>query len=476
MSVARDVAAVALALMVVGCGALAPATRTEALVPRPTPAQLRWQEAELGLVFHYDLHVFADGRYVQREARAAPAADVDLFAPSQLDTDQWARAAKAAGARFAILTASHETGFRLWRSDVNPYSVAATKWGQSGRDPVAEFHASCRRHGLLPGVYIGTRWNAQLGVADFRVTPRSPLTQEAYNRLVEAEVTELCTRYGDWFELWFDGGAHGPAEGGPDLLPIVQEHQPDAVFYHNLERADARWGGSESGTVPYPCWATFPFRATGAGETAPPEIAANRFALLKHGDPDGGWWMPAMSDAPLRGFGGHEWFWEPGDERLLYPVEALVDMYCRSVGHNSTLILGVTPDGQGLIPDADVARLEAFGAATERLFARPVARTAAPARGRVVELPLHGTVDLLVMQEDIRLGERIRAYEVQVRREGSWRTIAAGSCVGHKRIQRLAAPADGDALRVVVTASRGEPRLRAVAAYCAPELSPGRPR
>ncbi|MGC6488310.1 MAG: alpha-L-fucosidase [Planctomycetota bacterium] len=466
--------ATALALLAGGCVepplALprAPSASTE---PRPTAAQLRWQQAEFGVVFHYDLHVFADGRYVQREARARPAVDVDLFAPASLDTDQWVRAAKAAGARFAILTASHETGFRLWRSDVNPYSVAATRWGQGGRDPVAEFHAACLRHGLLPGVYVGTRWNAQLGVADFRVTDRSPLSQAAYNRLVEAEVTELCTRYGAWFEIWFDGGAHGPAQGGPDLLPIVQAHQPDALFYHSLERADARWGGSESGTVPYPCWATFPFRATGAGETAPREIAADGFALLKRGDPEGRWWMPAMSDAPLRGRGGHEWFWEPGDERLLYPVDALVDMYCRSVGHNSTLILGATPDDQGRLPAADAARLREMGEAVARLFSRQVAGAEAIPAGGVVELPLEGAFDVLVLQEDIRRGERVRAYDVQVRAGGVWRTVARGSCVGHKRIQRLDTPARGDALRVQVTSSRGRPRLRSVSAFLAPSGS-----
>ena len=70
------------------------------------------------------------------------------------------------------------------------------------------------------------------------------------------------------------------------------------MFYHNLERADARWGGSESGTVPYPCWATFPYPSTGAGESARTEIAKDQFALLKTGDPNGKYWMPAMSDAP----------------------------------------------------------------------------------------------------------------------------------------------------------------------------------
>ena len=64
-----------------------------------------------------------------------------------------------------------------------------------------------------------------------KVTPGSPITQEAYNRMIEAEVEEICSRYGPLFELWFDGGAHGPKQGGPDvsregvqrdLLPIVE--------------------------------------------------------------------------------------------------------------------------------------------------------------------------------------------------------------------------------------------------------------
>ena len=45
--------------------------------------------------------------------------------------------------------------------------------------------------------------------------------QEAYNRLIEREVEEICTRYGPWFEFWFDGGAHGPDQGGPDVLSLV---------------------------------------------------------------------------------------------------------------------------------------------------------------------------------------------------------------------------------------------------------------
>jgi alpha-L-fucosidase len=436
-------------------------------LPRPTAAQLGWQEAELGVLVSYELHTFGDGRYRQPLARVTPIEDVDRFAPTQLDTDQWIRAAKAAGARFAILTASHETGFRLWQSDANPYCLKAVKWGDGKRDLVAEFHASCLKYGLAPGIYLGTRWNAQLGVFDFAVTERSTITQAQYNALIEREVLEICTRYGDWFEFWFDGGAHGPDQGGPDVLSIVQKHQQGAVFYHNLQRADARWGGSESGTVPYPCWATFPYPSTGSGESAHADIAKNDFALLKNGDPDGDFWVPAMSDAPLRGHGGHEWFWEPGDEKLLQPLDKLVDMYCRSVGHNSTLILGITPDTRGLLPDADVERLREFGSAIREMFKEPVAATQEVRAGEIVELPFAATadVDVIVIQENIRDGERVRRYDLQMRLGDEWRTIATGSCIGHKRIHRLDASQRADALRLVVREARGTPRIRRLAVY-----------
>ena len=84
------------------------------ILPRPRTAQLAWQEAELGLVYHYDLHVFDEARYNQQRNRQTHYEDPDIFNPVSLDTDQWLEAAKACGARFAIITASHESGFRLW--------------------------------------------------------------------------------------------------------------------------------------------------------------------------------------------------------------------------------------------------------------------------------------------------------------------------------------------------------------------------
>ena len=69
----------------------------------PKPHQLKWHEAEMGAVFHYDLHVFDGIRYGQGNNRISPIEDYNIFNPTQLDTDQWIQAAKAAGCKFAVL-------------------------------------------------------------------------------------------------------------------------------------------------------------------------------------------------------------------------------------------------------------------------------------------------------------------------------------------------------------------------------------
>ncbi len=442
-------------------GSLADPPAESESVPVPRAAQLAWQEAELGFLVCYELHTFNPDRYIQRKARVTPIQDVDQFSPEELNTDQWIRAVKAAGGRFAILTASHESGFRLWQSDANPYCLKAVQWGDGKRDIVAEFVASCRKYGVKPGVYLGTRWNAQLGVYDFKVTKRSTIAQEAYNRMIEQEVEEICNRYGELFEIWFDGGAYGPKAGGPDVLSIVEKHQPQTLFYHNYQRADARWGGSESGTVPYPCWATMPFDGF-AGHKR--ESNANGFRLLKFGDPDGKVWCPAMSDAPLRGYRGHEWFWEPGDENIIYPLNRLIAMYERSVGRNSTLILGITPDTRGLLPDADVKRLAEFGNAIRRRYGTPDASASGSGYELNLTLAAPKNLDRIILQEEIRDGERVREFRIEAFVDNQWQQIADGSCIGHKLIQTFT-PVTTAKLRLVITKATAKPQIRNFAAF-----------
>jgi alpha-L-fucosidase len=436
--------------------------------PLPNKKQLAWQEAEMGALVSYDLHVFDGKRYIQKGNRIDPVFDYQIFNPAKLNTDQWAKSMKDAGFTFAILTATHETGFALYQSEVNPYCMKALKFQEGKGDIVRDFVNSCRKFGIKPGIYLGIRWNSLMGVHDFKVNGEGAFRenrQKYYNYMVEGMVKEICTNYGELFEIWFDGGADSPENGAPDVLPIVQQYQPNCMFYHNKQLAEARWGGSESGIVSYPCWATFPYYSTGAGESAHKEIALNNFQLLKTGDPNGRYWMPAMSDAPLRGYKGrHEWFWEPNDEAFLFPLENLMDIYCKSVGRNSTLIMGLTPDPDGLMPEPDVKRLKEWGDEIKRLYADPVASVSGKGMKIELKLPEIQHINRIVIKENIALGERIRKFVLEGKTKNGWEKIFEGSCIGHKFIHQFDA-IEVFSVRLNILESSGEPQLLDISVY-----------
>ena len=439
----------------------------EKVIPLPSPAQVMWQEAELTALICYDLHVFDGKKYNQAYNRITPISDINMFNPEQLDTDQWIRSVKEAGAKIAILTATHETGFALYQSDVNPYCMKALKWQDGKGDIVRDFVNSCRKYGIKPGLFIGIRWNSFMGVYDFMMPKDGTKFQENrqafYNKMCEGMTEELMSRYGDLAIVWYDGGGHGPELGGADILPIVEKYQKNIIFYHNSQRADIRWGGSESGTVPYPCWGTYPFPYSHSKNQE--VIYKNDFELLKTGDPDGAYYMPAMSDAPLRGYKGrHEWFWEPGDEAHVFPLENLMKMYHHSVGRNSTLILGVTPDDRGLLPDVDVKRLKEFGDEVQRRFEIPIALTKGEGKHLQLKLPVATKINAIVMAEDIRQGERVRSYKVEGKVNGKWMTLAIGSCIGHKRIEEID-PVEVKELRLQIEESLDQPIITDFSVY-----------
>lgn len=428
-------------------------------VPQPTPAQIVWQEAELTAVFHYDLHVFDGKQYNQAMNRITPIPDINIFNPKQYDTDQWIRSAKGMGAKIAILTATHETGFALYQSDVNPYCLKALKWKDGKGDIVRDFVNSCRKYGVKPGIYIGIRWNSFLGVHDFMMpkdgTKFQANRQKFYNEMCEGMTEELMSRYGDLAIVWYDGGGHGPELGGPDILPIVEKYQKNIIFYHNSQRADIRWGGSETGTVPYPCWGTYPFPYSHSKNQD--VIFKNDFQLLKTGDSNGAYYMPAMSDAPLRGYNGrHEWFWEPGDEAHIFPLGSLVNMYEKSVGRNSTLILGLTPDDRGLIPTLDSLRLVEFGRAIQSKYGNPLKKISGKGKYYRIKLAKPTRISRCVIQENIHFGERIQKYEIEGKVSGKWKKLAEGSCIGHKRIELLPMNEEVTEVRLNIKASKGD--------------------
>ena len=163
-------------------------------------------------------------------------------------------------------------------------------------------------------------------------------------------MTELWWRYGELFEIWFDGGAIPAKNGGPDLVPILKKHQPQAIVFEGPVGTPnlIRWVGNERGVAPYPCWSTANASTSDSG-TIEKTIG---------GDPNGKLWIPGECDVPIR---GSEWFWQPDGEKSLHSVEAMVQMYYNSVGRNCNLLLNANPGPDGLVPEPDFQRYAEFG-------------------------------------------------------------------------------------------------------------------
>ncbi|MBM2716376.1 alpha-L-fucosidase, partial [Mesorhizobium caraganae] len=126
-----------------------------------------------------------------------------LFAPTNLDARQWARAAKAGGFRSLILTAKHHDGFCLWPTATTAHSVRSSPWRDGQGDVVREFVDACRAEGLGVGFYLSP-WD--------RHEPRYG-SGRAYDDFYIAQLTELLTHYGPVIEVWFDG-ANGEGPNG----------------------------------------------------------------------------------------------------------------------------------------------------------------------------------------------------------------------------------------------------------------------
>ena len=422
---------------------------------RPSAAQLRWQDLELAALFCLDLHTYIRSNSAFRRGRGWPPAPdrlpkLELYNPKKLDTDQWLAAAKAMGAKYAHFTASHENGLLQWQSDL-PHGLKDVMWWRGGKgDIVKDFVASCHKYHIKPGIYIGLRRNAFWEVWERKVNwgkGGDEAKQKAYDDMCVKQVTELCTRYGDWVEVWFDAG------GSDRVKEVVMRLQPNAIFYHSPGRWDHRWAGTERGIATYPCWSTYPYPGNKPGPlTRNPKIRWG-------GDPNGKHWVPCWADAPII---NHSWFWTGREKPNYYSAAAFVNMYRNSIGRNANLSIGLDINPDGLIDDAEIKRCEELGKELRRRFGKPLATTKGTGKEVTLALPKPQRIDHVGIMEDIAHGERVREYVVEgLVGPDQWRKLCEGISVGHRRIQRFA-PTEVAKVRLRVTKSVATPRIRSL--------------
>ncbi|EST35601.1 alpha-L-fucosidase [Streptomyces roseochromogenus] len=442
---------------------------------RPTARQIAWQRLERTAFLHFGVNTFTGLEWGTGDE------DPDVFQPAGLDTDQWARALRDGGFRLAILTVKHHDGFVLYPSRYTKHTVAGSSWRAGHGDVLRSFADSMRRHGLRAGVYISPADENQYlhGVyanGSPRTTRTIPTPTEGDDRSPDRVFTldatdygahmlntlyEVLTEYGPIDEVWFDG-AQGRIP--PDKVErydwdswytLVRSLAPDAAIA--VSGPDVRWVGNEGGLAREDEWSVVPVAEKGNGRTdyalvydAPDE--GSRDALLAARDvADYLQWWPAECDVSIR----DGWFYHAGQQPKT--VEQLTDIYFRSVGRNSVLLLNVPPDTDGLLPATDTARLREFRERIDRELPEDLARgartTAAPGR-LTVDLGTEREVDRIRLAEDIRHGQQIEGFAVEAETDGAWSQVAAAGTVGASRILLLTTPVRARRWRIRVTAAR----------------------
>jgi alpha-L-fucosidase len=411
---------------------------------KPSPQQVEWQDLEIGAILHFGPNTFQDREW------GDGTADARVFNPTQFDPEQWMRAIKAAGAKYVVMVAKHHDGFCLWPTGQTDYSVRNSPWKGGKGDVVGEVAAAARKYGLKFGVYLSP-WD--------RHEPRYSNTTE-YDKYYAAELDELAQNYGELVEFWLDGaGSAGHVYNFPRIIEELRTYQPNTLVFADtglFEYGDIRWVGNESGVVPRENWNVI-----------------DRHGFLR--------WRPAEADTPLR---KAHWFWHPHDEASLKSLDELVELYDETVGRGGQLMLGLAPDSRGLLPEEDAKRLEEFGQAIAKRYGANLATKENVRRDSQTEAALDGdpetfwsapagshsasleinfvkpmTFDQAMIMERLNNGQRVQAFRIETWDGSGWQFLAAGTSVGHKRVERFGAQtASRVRLRIVSSTDAAEIR------------------
>ncbi|MGO8734416.1 MAG: alpha-L-fucosidase [Terriglobia bacterium] len=401
----------------------------------PTPKQTAWQDLEIGMFVHFAPNTWHDREY---DDLSTPLSAID---PAQLDTDQWVECALGLGAKYIVFVAKHVGGFCMWQTQTASYGIRNTPWRNGKGDVMADLSQSCRKRGLKLGIYLSPR-DDKFG-AGTGGRCKTPEMQTAYNALYRRQLTELLTRYGDMVEIWFDGSLVTP------VGDILQARAPHAVIFQGAF-ATIRWVGNEDGFAPYPAW-----------NAVSKSDAESGVSTAMHSDPNESVWLPIEADVSIR---RPNWFWSTHNGPNLLSLDQLLEIYYRSVGHGTQLLINIPADRHGLLPDADSARAREFGDEIRRRFSRSVAETHGPGESLTLSLPSPARIDHVILQEDCSAGQRVRAYRVEARTQGDWQTLGTGTAIGHQRIQPVM-PTFVDAVRLITTQSVGQAAIRRLAVF-----------
>lgn len=457
--------------------------------PLPSESQIAWHEMEMYGFIHFSMNTFTDIEWGYGDV------DAKVFNPTELDCRQWAKVCKDAGMKGIIITAKHHDGFCLWPSKYTDYSVKNSPWRDGKGDLVRELADACKEYDLKLGVYLSP-WDRNCA---FYGKPE-------YITYFRNQLTELLTEYGDIFEVWFDGanGGDGYYGGARETRKIdnktyydwettydlVRKHQPNAILFSDAGPG-CRWVGNEAGWAGETNWSFLRKADVWPGYLA--------YQELSYGHADGTHWIPAEVDVSIR----PGWFYHKSEDHKVRTLETMVDIYYNSIGRNGTLLLNFPVDHRGLINELDVARLEEMTAVIKSDFEENMIYEETPEVSSVrddsrkysakkltdgdkdsywttddgvttgsiiINLDKDGEeFNRLLIQEYIRLGQRVEKFSVEAMVNGQWVELDNQTTIGYKRILRLPTT-KATKVRVNILQSRAEPVISNLELYNAPKL------
>lgn len=452
----------------------------------PSPRQLRWQQLELTAFFHFGVNTFTDREW--GDGKEDPA----VFNPTDFDADQWIRTVKNAGFKQVIITAKHHDGFCLWPTKTTSHSVQSSPWKNGQGDVVKAVADACRRYGIGFGVYLSP-WDRNAAVYG----------TQAYNDFFVKQLTELLTWYGRVDEVWFDG-ANGEGPNGKKQVydfnrwyALIRQLQPDATIA--VMGPDLRWVGTESGYGRATEWSVVPSDNLDANAIA---ASSQKDMVFKPagdmmGDDLGSRdkirsakglvWYPAETDVSIR----PGWFYHEKEDSEVKSAAKLLDIYFSSVGRNGVLLLNIPPNRKGRLSLPDSLHLQEFRHLRDQIFQHNLAKTATiqsanglgtlaltdgnyrtywTTRGRdttatiVFNFKQPVEFGVLALQENIKIGQRIESFVLELWENNQWRIITEGTTVGYKRLLEFPA-VTGQQFRLRILSSRLNPTLSEIGFY-----------
>ena len=478
----------------------------------PRANQTDWMRLEWTFFLHFGPNAFHGVEW--GSGREEPS----LYNPTAFDAEQWVRAMKDAGGKMIVLVCKHHDGLCLWQTRYTAHSVAASPWLDGKGDEVRAFANAAKKYGLKLGVYLSPADLYQLRTnpknpggyygdgssnvlsviptdpASFKSDPskgRKPASGfgkytyvvDDYNRYFLNQLYELLTEYGPIEEVWFDGANPDPSVHETynynAWYDLIRHLQPKAVIMG--KGPDVRWVGNEGGVGRTTEWSVVPL-PTSPDAFRWPDMGGRDLGSRARLTPGSYlWWFPAEINVTILANGA--WFWAP--RKHPRSLSELVDIYYRSIGRNGNLILNLSPDNRGLIPDDQLNALSKMSAVIKDTFASDLASggkltadssnpandaslafdgnldtwwEAAPGHtnGAVtLTLPMTVTFDIISLQEAqwIIAARESESFAIDVWTGSDW--VAAGKIssdemtpVGHRRLIRLKSPVTTDKVRI----------------------------